>query len=203
VTAHLREHGYDFTLIRVEGLSITARNALLIRDALKSMPAEGGPPRIVLIGYSKGSNDILEALVSYPELRPRVAAVVSADLIDPEAALQQAEPRRNAQRQSGHLLRSGGTRRHASRLPKRRPLGGCATFVLQKGRDPEPGGQYVVLTTPIIAIGDTQEHLSTGYPLHDNYRAVDAYVEVTQRPWPRGSTRPLAAPACRPMSSTS
>jgi hypothetical protein len=77
VTAHLRGQGYDFTLIRVEGLSSTARNALLIRDALMSMPAEGGPPRIVLIGYSKGSNDILEALVSYPELRPRVAAVVS------------------------------------------------------------------------------------------------------------------------------
>ena len=65
-------------MIRVEGLSSTARNARLIRDAVMSMPAETGPPRIVLIGYSKGSNDILEALVTYPELRPRVAAVVSA-----------------------------------------------------------------------------------------------------------------------------
>jgi hypothetical protein len=77
VSAHLRRHGYDLSLIRVEGLSSTARNASLIRDALMSMPTEDGPPRIVLIGYSKGSNDILEALVTYPELRTRVAAFVS------------------------------------------------------------------------------------------------------------------------------
>ena len=76
-TAHLREQGYDLSLIPVEGLSSTTRNAKLIRDALMSMPAEPGPPRIVLIGYSKGSNDILEAVVAYPELRPRVAAYVS------------------------------------------------------------------------------------------------------------------------------
>jgi hypothetical protein len=31
-------------------------------------------------------------------------------------------------------------------------------------------------------VGDTQEHESTGYPLHDNDSAVDAYVEVAQRP---------------------
>jgi hypothetical protein len=31
-------------------------------------------------------------------------------------------------------------------------------------------------------VGDSQEHLSTGHPLHDNDSAVDAYVEVTQRP---------------------
>jgi hypothetical protein len=31
-------------------------------------------------------------------------------------------------------------------------------------------------------MGDTQEHESTGYPMHDNDSAVDAYVEVAQRP---------------------
>ena len=77
VIEHLRKHGYDLSLIRVEGLSSTARNAGLIRDALMSMPTEAGSPRIVLIGYSKGANDILEALVTYPELVPRVAAVVT------------------------------------------------------------------------------------------------------------------------------
>jgi hypothetical protein len=41
------------------------------------MPAEPGPPRLVLLGYSKGAPDILEALVTYPEIRSRVAAVVS------------------------------------------------------------------------------------------------------------------------------
>jgi hypothetical protein len=61
-------------------------------------------------------------------------------------------------------------------------LAGCAGFVPQAGPGPEPGATYVDLTTPFVAIGDTQEHLATGYPLHDNDSAVDAYVEVTQRP---------------------
>ena len=43
-----------------------------------AMPDEPGPPRLVLIGYSKGAPDILEAIVAYPEIRSRVAAVVSA-----------------------------------------------------------------------------------------------------------------------------
>lgn len=74
---HLRRHGYDFSLIDVEGLSSATRNARLIRDALMAQPLEAGPPRTVLIGYSKGSNDILEALVTYPEIRSRVAAFVT------------------------------------------------------------------------------------------------------------------------------
>jgi len=61
-------------------------------------------------------------------------------------------------------------------------LAGCAGFVPQAGPGPEPSATYIELTTPFVAIGDTQEHLSTGYPLHDNDSAVDAYVEVTQRP---------------------
>jgi hypothetical protein len=61
-------------------------------------------------------------------------------------------------------------------------LAGCASFTPQVGPGPEPVASYVDLTTPFVAIGDTQEHLSTGYPLHDNDSAVDAYVEVTQRP---------------------
>lgn len=74
---HLRRHGYDLSLVGVDGLSGTSRNAVLIRDALMALPAEPGPPRIVLLGYSKGASDALEALVSYPELRTRVAAFVS------------------------------------------------------------------------------------------------------------------------------
>lgn len=61
-------------------------------------------------------------------------------------------------------------------------LSACATFEPQPGPGPEPGGRYVALTTPIIAVGDSQEHHPTGYPLRDNDSAVDAYVEVTQRP---------------------
>jgi hypothetical protein len=41
------------------------------------MEHEETDPRLVLIGYSKGAPDILEAIVDYPEIRQRIAAVVS------------------------------------------------------------------------------------------------------------------------------
>jgi hypothetical protein len=75
---HVRRYGYDQVMIKVDALSSTENNARQIRDALLAMPAESGPPRLVLIGYSKGAPDILDALVTYPEIRNRVAAVVSA-----------------------------------------------------------------------------------------------------------------------------
>ena len=75
---HLREYGYDQTLIKVDALSGTVHNARQVRDALMSMSPEPGPSRLVLIGYSKGAPDILEAVVEYPEIRARIAAVVSA-----------------------------------------------------------------------------------------------------------------------------
>jgi hypothetical protein len=78
VPAHLRRFHYDLTALEVEGLSSSARNARLIRDAIMQMTAPDGEPRLVLIGYSKGASDILEAVVSYPEIRARIAAVVSA-----------------------------------------------------------------------------------------------------------------------------
>jgi len=39
-------------------------------------PADGEPD-IVLIGFSKGAPDILQAIVSYPEIHEQIAAVVS------------------------------------------------------------------------------------------------------------------------------
>ncbi|MEX3982099.1 hypothetical protein AB4Y45_24325 [Paraburkholderia sp. EG287A] len=78
VVMHLRQFGFDATLLDVDALSSSTHNARQIRDALMAMPAPEGPPRIVLVGYSKGAPDILEALVAYPEIRSRVAAVVSA-----------------------------------------------------------------------------------------------------------------------------
>jgi hypothetical protein len=42
------------------------------------MEHEPGAPRIVLIGYSKGTPDILTAIVEHPEIRDRLAAVVGA-----------------------------------------------------------------------------------------------------------------------------
>ncbi len=74
---HVRRFGYDQVAIKVDALSGTANNARQVRDAILAMPREAGGPRIVLFGYSKGAPDVLEAIVTYPEIRARVAAVVS------------------------------------------------------------------------------------------------------------------------------
>jgi len=59
-------------------------------------------------------------------------------------------------------------------------LSGCATV---SGRLPvDLPGDYTMLTSPIILVGDNQEHESTGFPVHQFDGAVDAYVETAQRP---------------------
>jgi len=78
VGKHLREFGYDGAMLSVDALSSSAYNARQIRDAVMATPLDPAGPRLVLIGYSKGAPDILEALVNYPEILGRVAAVVSA-----------------------------------------------------------------------------------------------------------------------------
>jgi hypothetical protein len=78
VVKHLRQFGYDAIMLAVDGLSSSANNARQIRDAILAMQLPAGAPQLVLIGYSKGAPDILEALVAYPEIRSRVAAMVSA-----------------------------------------------------------------------------------------------------------------------------
>ena len=78
VAQHVRQFGYDALQLEVDALSGTENNARQIRDAIMAMPPDAGAPRLVLVGYSKGAPDILEAVVTYPEIRSRVAAVVSA-----------------------------------------------------------------------------------------------------------------------------
>jgi len=78
IPAHLRQFGYDMITLDVAGLSSSANNARLIRDAIMAMPHESTQPDLVLVGYSKGAPDILEAIVDYPEINNRIAAVVSA-----------------------------------------------------------------------------------------------------------------------------
>jgi hypothetical protein len=73
----LDSYGYAADLIDVDGLSSSANNAQQIRDYIVNLPPELADRKIVLVGYSKGAPDILEAIVNYPELRPRIAAVVS------------------------------------------------------------------------------------------------------------------------------
>jgi len=77
VAAHLRKYDYGQISIEVDALSGIETNARRIREAIMALPAEPGPPRLVLVGYSKGAPDILEAVVRYPEIRDRVAAVLS------------------------------------------------------------------------------------------------------------------------------
>jgi hypothetical protein len=77
VAAHVSKFGFEQRLVKVDALSSSARNARQIRDAVMAQ-TEAGPPRIVLVGYSKGTADVLEALVNYPEIHGRVAAVLSA-----------------------------------------------------------------------------------------------------------------------------
>jgi len=74
---HLRMLAFDWTVIQVESLSSSERNAGIIRDAVMAMEPDGERPRLVLIGYSKGAPDILTAIVEYPEIRDRIAAVVA------------------------------------------------------------------------------------------------------------------------------
>ncbi|MBK7659866.1 MAG: hypothetical protein IPJ28_12270 [Betaproteobacteria bacterium] len=61
-------------------------------------------------------------------------------------------------------------------------LAGCAVPGITPPPPADAPGRFAPLTAPIIALGDTQEHESTGFPLLDNDGAVDSYVEVAQRP---------------------
>ncbi len=75
--AHVESLGFQFTTLNVDPLSSSTHNASQIRDALLGMPDVQDEGKLVLIGYSKGTPDILETLVLYPEIVDRVAAVVS------------------------------------------------------------------------------------------------------------------------------
>jgi pimeloyl-ACP methyl ester carboxylesterase len=75
--ALLTSHGFAAELLDVDGLSSSANNARQIRDFIEALPPELADRDIVLIGYSKGAPDILEAVVEYPELHARIAAVIS------------------------------------------------------------------------------------------------------------------------------
>jgi len=74
--APLRERGYRIDTIIVGGRSGTEHNARQIAEYLEGWPVRPGTP-LVLIGYSKGTSDILQFLVDFPEAAQQVDAVVS------------------------------------------------------------------------------------------------------------------------------
>ncbi len=74
---HIRRFGFDFAAVPVDALSSSSKNARSIRDTILAETQDVEKARLILIGYSKGTPDILEAIGSYPEIRNRIAAVVS------------------------------------------------------------------------------------------------------------------------------
>lgn len=70
----VEEAGYRTGYIQTRGRRSSSFNAGLIRDAVLAMP-EG--ERIIFVTHSKGTVDALEALVTYPALAERTAALIS------------------------------------------------------------------------------------------------------------------------------
>jgi len=74
--AHVERYGYRTADVGVSGWSSCEHNATMIRDAVRAAVLSPGE-KVVLVGYSKGGPDILQALVDHPEIVSKVAAVVS------------------------------------------------------------------------------------------------------------------------------
>ena len=71
----LRTLGYQAEILPVSGRSSSSFNAARIAEFVSQLPAVDR--RLVLVGHSKGAVDILEFMVTYPDLASRVVAVVS------------------------------------------------------------------------------------------------------------------------------
>jgi hypothetical protein len=117
LAAHLAQFGYDARLVPIGGLASTEENARRIRDAVFAMPVTAGERRLVLVGYSKGLPDLLEAIVTYPEIRPYLAAVISAAgavggsplanrAREADADLLRHVPGARCQKNTGHAIES-------------------------------------------------------------------------------------------------
>jgi pimeloyl-ACP methyl ester carboxylesterase len=78
VKSLMASFGFQTELVKVDGLSGSENNARQIRDFIEALPVQFDDHQILLIGYSKGAPDILQAIVQYPELKERVVAVISA-----------------------------------------------------------------------------------------------------------------------------
>jgi dienelactone hydrolase len=77
ISDHLAQFGHEVSHLEVEALSSSSRNAGIIREAVMALTDPKENKRLVLVGYSKGAPDILEAIAACPELQQLVTAVVS------------------------------------------------------------------------------------------------------------------------------
>jgi hypothetical protein len=75
-TEHLIRLGYRIDYVPVSGRSGSDMNASVIAKTVADMDMETSD-RLLLIGYSKGTTDILHFLVNYPDLSHKVTAVLS------------------------------------------------------------------------------------------------------------------------------
>ena len=73
--APARAAGYRIEVLPLGNLGGVVRNAGLLARHLEQLPDDGAP--LVLLGYSRGASDVLEALAARPDLRRRVAAFVA------------------------------------------------------------------------------------------------------------------------------
>lgn len=74
---HVARYGFDVRLFEVDGTSSSENNARQIRDHIVALSGEEKTRPVILMGHSKGTVDILQAVATYPEVRDRVVAVVS------------------------------------------------------------------------------------------------------------------------------
>lgn len=68
--------GHVVRIAAIDGLASTRRNSADLYDQIVRFDAESGARRIVVLSYSKGTNDLLDALARYPDLENRISAVV-------------------------------------------------------------------------------------------------------------------------------
>ena len=72
----LEEHGYKTGYLEVSGRESCSYNADLLKERLDAIEPDPGE-NVIVIGYSKGTPDMLEALVRHEAVRARVTALVS------------------------------------------------------------------------------------------------------------------------------
>ena len=77
IPTHLASQGYPMHSLNINGLGSSEGNAHKIRDELMAIPDSSVSPKLVFIAYSKGAIDLITAIINYPEIESRVAAVVS------------------------------------------------------------------------------------------------------------------------------
>ncbi len=73
---HVAALGFPTRRVRTGGRASSGSNAPALSQQLLAIATSSGLP-LVLVGHSKGAVDVLETLASYPELQPRIAALVA------------------------------------------------------------------------------------------------------------------------------